>query len=115
DSAVTVFVGGIAPSAEAERLVKTTEAALDAAIAVIVPGGKLSDIGNAIETAARQEGMGIVREYGGHGIGRALQEDPFLHKWGKPGRGPELRPGLVVAVEPRLNLGADGAAVVPAG
>jgi len=115
DSAVTVFVGGIAPGAEAERLVKTTEAALDAAIAVIVPGGKLSDIGNAIETVARQEGMGIVREYGGHGIGRALHEDPFIQNWGKPGRGPELRPGLVVAVEPMLNLGEDETAVMPDG
>jgi methionyl aminopeptidase len=115
DSAVTVFVGGIAPSAEAERLVKTTEAALDAAIAVIVPDGKLSDIGNAIETVARQEGMGIVREYGGHGIGRALHEDPFIQNWGKPGRGPELRPGLVVAVEPMLNLGEDETAVTPDG
>ena len=115
DSAVTVFVGGIAPSAEAERLVKTTEAALDAAIAVILPGGKLSDIGNAIETTARLEGMGIVREYGGHGIGRALHEDPFIQNWGKPGRGPELRPGLVVAVEPMLNLGEDETAVMPDG
>ena len=115
DSAVTVFVGGIAPTAEAERLVKTTEVALDAAIAVINPGGKLSDIGNAIETVARQEGMGIVREYGGHGIGRALHEDPFIQNWGKPGRGPELRPGLVVAVEPMLNLGEDETAVTPDG
>src|SRR6476469_9617326 len=105
DSAVTVFVGGIAPSAEAERLVKTTAAALDAAIAVIDPGGRLSDIGNAIETVARQEGMGIVREYGGHGIGRALHEDPFIQNYGPPGRGPEMRPGLVVAVEPMANLG----------
>jgi len=115
DSAVTVFVGGIAPSAEAERLVKTTEGALDAAISVIAPGGRLSDIGNAIETVARLEGMGIVREYGGHGIGRALHEDPFIQNWGKPGRGPELRPGLVVAVEPMLNFGGDETAVMPDG
>jgi methionyl aminopeptidase len=114
DSAVTVFVG-MAPSAEAERLVKTTEAALDAAIAEVVPGGRLSDIGHAIETVATREGLGIVREYGGHGIGRSMHEDPFIQNWGKPDRGPELRPGLVVAVEPMLNLGEDATAIMPDG
>ena len=107
DSAVTVFVGGIAPSGDAERLVKTTEAALDAAIAVIAPKGRLSDIGSAIETVALREGLGVVREYGGHGIGRALHEEPFIQNWGAPGRGPTLRSGLVIAVEPMLNLGGD--------
>ena len=114
DSAVTVFVG-MAPSAEAERLVKTTEAALDAAIAEVLPGGKLSDIGHAIETVATREGFGIVREYGGHGIGRSLHEDPFIQNWGKPDRGPEMRPGLVIAVEPMLNLGEDETAITPDG
>ena len=107
DSAVTVFVGGIAPNGDAERLVKTTEAALDAAISVITPDARLSDIGNAIETVAVREGLGVVREYGGHGIGRSMHEDPFIQNWGPPGRGPELRPGLVIAVEPMLNLGED--------
>jgi len=112
DSAVTVFVGGIAPNGDAERLVKTTEAALDAAIAMVQPGGRLSDIGNAIETVAVREGLGVVREYGGHGIGRSMHEDPFIQNWGPPGRGPELRPGLVVAVEPMLNLGEDATRVL---
>ena len=106
DSAVTVFVGA-PPSAEAEQLVKTTQAALDAAIDAIGPGGRLSDIGHAIEETADAAGLGVVREYGGHGIGRALHEDPFIQNWGPAGRGPELRPGLVVAVEPMLNLGGD--------
>ena len=106
DSAVTVFVGA-PPSAEAEQLVKTTQAALDAAIGAIGPGGRLSDIGHAIEETADAAGLGVVREYGGHGIGRALHEDPFIQNWGPAGRGPELRPGLVVAVEPMLNLGGD--------
>jgi methionyl aminopeptidase len=114
DSAVTVFVG-MAPSVEAERLVKTTEAALDAAIAEVLPGGKLSDIGHAIETVASREGLGIVREYGGHGIGRALHEDPFIQNWGKPDRGPAMRPGLVIAIEPMLNLGGDETAIMPDG
>lgn len=107
DSAVTVFVGGSSPNEDAAKLVKTTEAALDAAMATVRPGGRLSDIGHAIETVADAAGLGIVREYGGHGIGRKLHEDPFIQNWGSPGRGPELRPGLVIAVEPMLNLGGD--------
>ena len=121
DSAVSLFVGGVAPSEEAARLVKVTEACLDAAIAAIQPGGRLSDIGHAIESVAEPAGFGIVREYGGHGIGRALHEDPFIQNWGPAGRGPDLRPGLVVAVEPMLTLGgeetrqlADGWTVVTA-
>lgn len=115
DSAVTVFVGGQPPSGEAERLVKVTEAALEAAIAVIRPGGRLSDIGHAIESLAESEDLGIVREYGGHGIGRKLHEDPFVQNWGPAGRGPEMKPGLVVAIEPMLNLGEDETAVMPDG
>jgi methionyl aminopeptidase len=106
DSAVTVFVGA-PPSDDAKRLVETTQAALDAAIAVIRPGGRLSDIGHAIEQVAIAQGIGVVREYGGHGIGRALHEDPFIQNWGSAGRGPEMKPGLVIAVEPMFNLGAD--------
>jgi methionyl aminopeptidase len=87
--------------------VRTTEAALEAAIDVISPGGRLSDIGHAIESVAEPAGLGIVREYGGHGVGRKLHEDPFIQNFGPPGRGPDLRPGLVLAVEPMLNLGGD--------
>lgn len=105
DSAVTVIVGGRAPSAEAEKLVRATEEALDAAIAVIRPGGRLSDIGAAIQQVAEGAGFTLVREYGGHGIGRAMHEDPFIQNFGAPGRGPELKPGLVVAVEPMVMLG----------
>jgi methionyl aminopeptidase len=115
DSAVTVFVGGVASSDAAERLVKVTEAALEAAISVIVPGARLSDIGHAIESLALQEGLGVVREYGGHGVGRSLHEDPFISNWGPPGRGPELKPGLVVAVEPMLTLGGDETLALPDG
>ncbi|MEP7060716.1 MAG: type I methionyl aminopeptidase [Actinomycetota bacterium] len=107
DSAVTVFAGGEAPDADAERLVRTTERALTEAIERIKPGGRLSDVSQAVELVATAEGLGIVREYGGHGIGRALHEDPFIPNFGRPGRGPDLRPGLVIAVEPMLNLGED--------
>jgi methionyl aminopeptidase len=114
DAAVTVFVGA-PPSDDAKRLAATTEAALDAAISVIRPGGRLSDIGHAIEQAAIAQGLGVIREYGGHGIGRALHEDPFIQNWGAAGRGPTMRPGLVVAVEPMLNLGGDETALMPDG
>jgi methionyl aminopeptidase len=60
-----------------------------------------------------EAGLGVVREYGGHGIGRAMHEDPFIQNWGPPGRGPEMRPGLTIAVEPMLNLGGDETAVMP--
>jgi methionyl aminopeptidase len=107
DSAVSVFVGGAPPSEDAARLVKTTEEALDAGIGAVQLGGRLSDIGHAIESVAAQAGLGIVREYGGHGIGRAMHEDPFIQNYGRPGRGPELRPGLVIAIEPMLMLGEE--------
>ncbi len=106
DSAVTVFVGP-PPSDDAKRLVETTQAALDAAIDVIRPGARLSDIGFAIEQVAIAGGLGVVREYGGHGIGRAMHEDPYIQNWGPPGRGPVLKPGLVLALEPMFNLGGD--------
>jgi methionyl aminopeptidase len=114
DTAVTVFVGA-PPSDDAKRLAEATDAALDAATAVIRPGGRLSDIGHAIEQVAIEQGLGVVREYGGHGIGRALHEDPFIQNWGAAGRGPELKPGLVVAVEPMLTLGGDTTRVLEDG
>ena len=105
DSATTVFVGGETPAPEAEKLVRVTEESLGAAIAAIRPGGRLSDIGNAIQHVVEGAGFSLVREYGGHGIGRAMHEDPFIQNFGPPGRGPVLRPGLVVAVEPMANIG----------
>jgi methionyl aminopeptidase len=104
DSAVTVVVGE-APSAEAEKLVRVTEEALEAGIAQIRPGGRLSDISHAVQQVAEGAGFSVVREYVGHGIGRAMHEDPQIPNYGPPGRGPELRPGLVLAVEPMVNLG----------
>lgn len=107
DSAVSVFVGAVAPSEESARLMKTTEEALYAGIGAVQPGGRLSDIGHAIESVAESAGLGIVREYGGHGIGRSLHEDPFIQNFGRAGRGPDLRPGLVLAIEPMLMLGGE--------
>jgi methionyl aminopeptidase len=107
DAAVTVFVGGQAPSEEAAKLAKETEHALDSAIEAILPGGRLSDIGHAVQSVADAAGLGIIREYGGHGIGRSMHEEPFIQNWGPPGRGLELRPGLTIAVEPMLTLGGE--------
>jgi len=104
DSAVTVFVGE-PPSAEAEKLVLVTEEALEAGISQIRPGGRLSDISHAVQQVVEGAGFSVVREYVGHGIGRNLHEDPQIPNYGLPGRGPELRPGLVVAVEPMVTMG----------
>jgi methionyl aminopeptidase len=104
DSAVTVIVGD-APSPEAEKLVRVTEEALEAGISQIRPGGRLSDIGAAVQQVAEGAGFSVVREYVGHGIGRAMHEDPQIANYGDPGRGPVLKPGLVVAVEPMVNIG----------
>lgn len=105
DSAVTVFVGGRAPSAEAEKLVRATEEALEAGISQIRPGSRLTDISYAVEQVAVGAGFEVVREYVGHGVGRALHEDPQIPNYGPPGRGPAMKPGLVIAVEPMVNLG----------
>ena len=115
DAAVTVFVGGQPPSEEAAKLAKETERALYAAIDAIRPGGRLSDIGHAVEQVADEAGLGVIREYGGHGIGRKLHEDPFIQNWGPPGRGPELRPGLTVAIEPMFTLGGERTRVLADG
>jgi methionyl aminopeptidase len=104
DSAVTVFVGE-PPSSEAEKLVRVTEEALEAGIAQIRPGGRITDISHAIQQRAEGAGFSVVREYVGHGIGRAMHEDPQVPNYGAPGHGPELRPGLVLAVEPMVNMG----------
>src|SRR5207244_1050182 len=107
--------------AEAEKLVRVTEEALEAGILQARPGSRLSDISHAVEQVVEGAGFSVVREYVGHGIGRSLHEDPQIPNYGAPGRGPELKPGLVVAVEPMVNLGdwptrvlADGWTVVTA-
>jgi methionyl aminopeptidase len=104
DAAVTVFVGA-PPSEEAVKLVRVTEEALEAGISQVRPGGRLSDIGHAVEQVVLSAGFEVVREYVGHGIGRALHEDPQIPNYGDPGRGPELRSGLVIAIEPMVNMG----------
>ncbi len=104
DSALTMFVGD-PPSAEAEKLVRVTEEALEAGISQIALGARLSDVGAAVQQVAEGAGFSVVREYVGHGIGRNMHEDPQIPNYGEPGRGPLIKPGLVVAVEPMVNIG----------
>jgi methionyl aminopeptidase len=107
DSALSMFVDE-PPEGDVEvarRLVTTTEEALDAGIAQIRAGARLSDIGHAVQQVAEGAGFSLVREYAGHGIGRALHEDPQIPNYGEPGRGPVMREGMVVAVEPMVNVG----------
>ena len=104
DMAMTVPVGVIAPNVA--KLLDDTEQALMAGINAAVGGASIGDIGHAIESFVRAKGnYGIVEELAGHGVGRAIHEDPYIPNFGKAGRGEKLVPGMVVALEPMLNLG----------
>ncbi|MGH3700804.1 MAG: type I methionyl aminopeptidase [Pseudonocardiaceae bacterium] len=111
DAAVTVHIG---TATEADtRLSEACRAALAAGIAAVRPGGRLSDISHAVESAAlvaaaaNGTSYGIVADYGGHGIGTAMHMDPFLPNVGRPGRGPRLVTGMALAIEPMLTAGSD--------
>jgi methionyl aminopeptidase len=107
DTATTVPVGAVTP--EAVRLLATTRRALEAGIAAVRCGGHLSDVSAAVEQAVRAGDCSVVREFVGHGVGRALHEEPQVPNFGKPGRGPVLKAGMTFCIEPMVNLG--GAAV----
>jgi methionyl aminopeptidase len=105
DAAVTVGVGTI--SAEHAELLRACEAALWQGLAQARAGGRLGDISHAVETSIERAGpYGIVEEYAGHGIGTAMHMDPPVPNYGRPGRGPRLRAGLALAVEPMVTLGS---------
>jgi methionyl aminopeptidase len=87
------------------RLIEVTWECLERAISQARDGNRLSDISHAIESCAAEGGMSVVRQFGGHGIGRSLHEEPHVNNYGPPGRGPLLRPGFVLALEPILCLG----------
>jgi len=103
DVCVTHMVGQLKP--EAKRLVDTTSESLWRGIAACLPGNRLGAIGAAIQNYAEGEGYSIVREYGGHGIGRELWEEPFVSHIGPADRGPILKVGMVLNIEPMLNIG----------
>jgi methionyl aminopeptidase len=104
DSCVTFAVG--AEDEKTARLLAAARRSLELGIAAAQPGARVGDIGAAIQRYAEGEGYGVVREYGGHGVGRSLHEDPFVAHVGKAGVGPEIRPGMVFTIEPMLNEGA---------
>lgn len=103
DTAVTVMVG--VTDAEVMRLVDATQAALVAGIEKAVVNGRLGDISHAIEQVAAAAGFSIVREFVGHGVGRSMHEDPQVPNFGTPGKGPRLRHGMTLALEPMVNRG----------
>jgi methionyl aminopeptidase len=103
DSAVTVPVGRVSESAE--RLLRVTRESLDHAVAQVKVGGRLSDIGHAVQAWVEVHGYSIVREFVGHGIGEKLHEDPQIPNYGDPGRGPKLAEGMVLAIEPMVAMG----------
>ncbi len=103
DAAITVGVGRISP--EAERLLQVTQQALAAGVAMARAGKRLGDLSHAIQATAEAAGFGVVREYVGHGIGREMHEEPQIPNFGPAGRGPLLRPGMTLAIEPMLTAG----------
>jgi len=105
DSAWTYPVGNI--SDEARRLLDATEKSLYLGIEQATVGAHLNAIGHAVEQYADSQGLGLVREYGGHGIGREMWEDPHVPNHGSPDSGPRLRAGMTLAIEPMLNIGGD--------
>ena len=103
DAATTVPVGTVSDAAH--RLIETTRCALEAGMAQVVRGNRVSDISAAVQQVVEQAGYGVVREFVGHGIGYALHEDPPIPNFGGPGMGPRLKTGMVLAIEPMVTLG----------
>jgi methionyl aminopeptidase len=103
DGAVTAPVGTI--SREAQHLIEVTERSLMDGIAMATPEHRLSDISNAVQRTVESAGYSVVREFVGHGIGTQLHELPQIPNYGKPGFGPKLKPGMVLAIEPMVNQG----------
>ncbi len=103
DAATTIAIGAIPD--EVQRLLDVTEASLAAGIAAATIGNKVGDIGHAVQTVAEGAGFGVVRELVGHGIGAKFHEEPQVPNFGRPGRGPALREGMTLAIEPMITLG----------
>lgn len=104
DGAVTLPVGKVSP--QAQRLLQVTRECLELAVREARPGKRLGDVSAVIQRHAEEAGFSVVREFVGHGIGRSLHEEPQVCNYGVPGTGPELKPGLVLAIEPMVNEGS---------
>lgn len=111
DSAATFPVGEVSP--EARRLLQVTQDALAAGIAQARAGNHVGDIGHAVQTVAEGAGFSVVREMVGHGIGASFHEEPQVPNYGKPKRGPRLAPGMTIAIEPMVNIGAADIRTLP--
>jgi methionyl aminopeptidase len=103
DCAFTLAIGEIPP--DVQQLLDVTRESLDRAIAECRPGRRLSDVSHAVQSHVEAHGLSVVRAFVGHGIGRALHEEPQVPNFGEPGRGPQLRPGMVLAIEPMVTMG----------
>ena len=103
DNATTVRVGNVEP--EAARLCEICEASLAMAVDVARAGNRIGDIGHAVQSVAEAAGFSVVRDFCGHGVGRKLHEDPQIPNFGTPGKGPVLKPGMTLAIEPMINAG----------
>ncbi|MCS6325552.1 MAG: type I methionyl aminopeptidase [Nitrospira sp.] len=110
DSAVTVPVGMV--NSEALRLIQITKDSMYRGIAKAVVGNRLSDVSHAIQTHVEQAGFAVVTEFVGHGIGRQLHEEPQVPNYGRPGQGPRLQVGMVLAIEPMVNMGGSAVRIL---
>lgn len=104
DAAISVPVGAVAP--EVENLMNATRESLFKAIEKMIPGNRLHDVSFAVQEHVEERGYSVVREFCGHGVGAKMHEDPQVPNYGRPGTGPKLKPGLVLAIEPMVNLGS---------
>ena len=103
DAAITVPVGEV--DAEVGKLIEVTEQSLYKGIEKAIAGSRLGDISHSIQAYAEEHGYGVVRDFVGHGIGRNMHEDPQIPNYGLPGRGPRLKSGMTLAIEPMINAG----------
>ncbi len=113
DNAATFAAGEVSP--EAQRLMDVTQQCLYEGIKAARAGGRIGDIGHAVQALAEAHGYSVVRQYVGHGVGASLHEAPEVPNFGTPGRGVRLLPGMTLAIEPMINVGAPGVKVQPDG
>src|SRR5262245_42649416 len=113
DAAISVPVGGISP--EIEKLMEVTRDSLFKALEKMVPGNRLYDVSFAVQEYVEERGYSVVREFCGHGIGQRMHEDPQVPNYGRPGTGPRLKEGWVLAVEPMVNAGTHEVKILPDG
>jgi methionyl aminopeptidase len=111
DTAATFPVGAV--SGDALQLIRITKEALYTGIEAAQAGAHIGDIGHAIEGFVRKHGYNVVKEYAGHGVGRSMHEDPIVPNYGRPKTGPVLRPGMVIAIEPMVNIGGSEVITYP--